>query len=114
MLRLNSRYPPSVVFDGPRRGDEGISEGGVGVDDFPKQWLVINFGLWQALHFGGRGLKLAREKVEEGKWGIEDSPCSPISSLLLAPLPPPLPFSLPNAEALIWTFVLTTFQAGED
>ena len=88
MLRLNSRYPPSVVFDGPRRGDEGISEGGVGVDDFPKQWLVINFGLWQALHFGGRGLKLAREKVEEGKWGIEDSPCSPISSLLLAPPPP--------------------------
>ena len=80
------------------------------VDDFPKQWLVIKCSLWQALHFGGRGLKLAREKVEEGKWGIEDSPRSPISSLL----PPPLPFSLPNAEALIWTFALTTFQASED
>lgn len=74
----------------PEEAMRGFRGGGeVGVDDFPKQWLVINCGLWQALHFGGRGLKLAREKVEEGKWGIEDSPCSPISSLLLAPLPPP-------------------------
>ena len=49
-----------------------------GVDDFPKQRLVIKCSLWQALPFGGRGLKLAREKIEEGKWGIEDSPCSPM------------------------------------
>lgn len=107
MLRLNSRYPPSVVFDAPQREDEGIGRGEV--DDFPKQRLVIKCSLWQALHFGGRGLKMAREKIEEGKWGIEDSPCSPISSL---PTPTPLPFSLPNAEALILTFVLTTFQVG--
>ena len=108
MLRLNSRYPPSVVFDAPQREDEGIGGGGE-VDDFRKQRLVIKCSLWQALHFGGRGLKMAREKIEEGKWGIEDSPCSPISSL---PTPTPLPFSLPNAEALILTFVLTTFQVG--
>ena len=80
-----------------------------GVDDLPKQWLVIKCSLWQALHFGGRGLKLAREKIEEGKWGIEDSPCSPISHPLP---PPPLPFSPPNAEVLLLTFVLTTFQVG--
>ena len=78
-----------------------------GVDDFPKQRLVIKCSLWQALPFGGRGLKLAREKIEEGKWGIEDSPCSPISHPL-----PPLPFSSPNAEVLLLTFVLTTFQVG--
>ena len=105
MLRLNSRYPPNVVFDAPRRGDEGI----LGVDDFPEQWLVIKCSLWQALPFGGRGLKLAREKIEEGKWGIEDSPCSPISHPLP---PPPLPFSSPNAEVLLLTLVLTTFQVG--
>ena len=83
-----------------------------GVDDFPKQRLVIKCSLLQALHFGGRGLKLARKKVEEGKWGIEDSPCSPISSLLSPHPPPPLPVPLPNAEVLILTFVLTTFQVG--
>ena len=96
-----------MVFDAPQREVEGI--GGGGVDDFPKQRLVIKCSLWQALHFGGRGLKMAREKIEEGKWVIEDSPCSPISSL---PTPTPLPFSLPNAEALILIFVLTTFQVG--
>ena len=87
MLRLNSRYPPSVVFDAPQREDEGI---GGEVDDFPKQCLLIKCSLWQALHFGGRGLKMGREKIEEGKWGIEDSPCSPISSL-----PTPTPFHFP-------------------
>ena len=65
-----------------------------GVDDFPKQRLVIKCSLWQALPFGGRGLKLAREKIEEGKWGIEDSHCSPISSLLSPHLPHP--FSSPT------------------
>ena len=50
---------------------------------------------------------MAREKIEEGKWGIEDSPCSPISHP-----PPPFPFSPLNAEVLLLTFVLTTFQVG--
>ena len=59
--------PPSVIFDAPQREDEGIVGGGGGggggeVDDFPKQRLVIKCSLWQALHFGGRGLKMAREK----------------------------------------------------
>ena len=93
----------------PKEKMRGLGGGGGVVVDFRKQRLVIKCSLWQALHFGGRGLKMAREKIEEGKWGIEDSPCSPISSL---PTPTPLPFSLPNAEALILTFVLTTFQVG--
>ena len=56
--------------------------------------------------FWWEGTKTSEGKIEEGKWGIEDSPCWPISS------PPSLPFSPPNAEVLILTFLLTTFQVG--
>ena len=57
-----------MVFDAPQREVEGIGGGGGGgVDDFPKQCLLIKCSLWQALHFGRRGLKMGREKIEEGK-----------------------------------------------
>ena len=89
-----------MVFDAPQREDEGMGGGGE-VDDFPKQRLVIKCGLWQALHFGGRGLNMAREKIEEDKWGIEDSPCSPISSL-----PTPTPFHFPYLMERLWYWPL--------